>query len=198
MKQDEHKSFPLEWPVGWPRARDYRRGPYRISYHRAMDHLIDELELMGATDIVVSSNLPVRKTDGLPYASAARKQIADPGVAVYFRFERDSQVIACDKWEEVRDNLRAIGLTVESLRRIERSGASELMKRAMIGMKSLPAMGESGAAHWSEVLGVDSSATPNEIRAAYRRKSREHHPDNGGDANEFHRVQQALQQALPS
>lgn len=32
-----------------------------------------------------------------------------------------------------------------------------------------------------EALGVTERATPDEIKAAYRRLAREHHPDNGGD-----------------
>jgi hypothetical protein len=32
-----------------------------------------------------------------------------------------------------------------------------------------------------EILGVRPGASPEDIRAAYRRKSRQHHPDHGGD-----------------
>jgi curved DNA-binding protein CbpA len=40
-------------------------------------------------------------------------------------------------------------------------------------------------------LGVASNATAEEIKAAYRRKARETHPDAGGDAETFRRVQTA-------
>lgn len=42
-----------------------------------------------------------------------------------------------------------------------------------------------------QILGVDPSATDEEIKAAYRRRVRETHPDTGGDADEFHDVQVA-------
>lgn len=42
------------------------------------------------------------------------------------------------------------------------------------------------------LLGVDERATADEVRRAYRRLARITHPDAGGDAAEFHRLQQAV------
>lgn len=42
-----------------------------------------------------------------------------------------------------------------------------------------------------EILGVDSTASDDELRRAYRRRLRETHPDAGGVAAEFHAVQEA-------
>ena len=36
-----------------------------------------------------------------------------------------------------------------------------------------------------EILGVDKSATSEEIKAAHRRRSKKTHPDAGGDAQSF-------------
>lgn len=41
------------------------------------------------------------------------------------------------------------------------------------------------------VLGLEPDADPGAVRAAYRRAAREHHPDRGGSAEQFHRVQEA-------
>lgn len=45
-----------------------------------------------------------------------------------------------------------------------------------------------------EVLGVDRDADDEEIKSAYREKAKEHHPDQGGDAEKFKDVQEAYEQ----
>lgn len=42
-----------------------------------------------------------------------------------------------------------------------------------------------------KVLGVSSSATQDEIKAAYRKMAMKHHPDRGGDANKFKEIEEA-------
>lgn len=43
------------------------------------------------------------------------------------------------------------------------------------------------------VLGLSGPAGPDEVKQAYRRRARELHPDAGGDAEQFRRVQEAYQ-----
>lgn len=42
-----------------------------------------------------------------------------------------------------------------------------------------------------QILGIPRTATKDEIKAAYRRKAHEHHPDKGGSTAKFKEVQQA-------
>lgn len=42
-----------------------------------------------------------------------------------------------------------------------------------------------------ETLGIDKSADTDEIRQAYKRLAKEHHPDRGGDAEKFKKIQEA-------
>ncbi len=42
-----------------------------------------------------------------------------------------------------------------------------------------------------QILGVRSNAKPATIKKAYRKKAQEHHPDKGGDVEEFHRIKEA-------
>ncbi len=45
-----------------------------------------------------------------------------------------------------------------------------------------------------EVLGLADNATPEDINRAYRRLAMQHHPDRGGDAEAFEKVQRAYEQ----
>jgi|SRR5882672_733887 len=48
------------------------------------------------------------------------------------------------------------------------------------------------------VLGVPPDASADEVRKAYRKKARQHHPDRGGDPEKFREVQHALKQITNS
>lgn len=169
------EAYPLSWPDGWPRRKAWERKPsaYQVEFAKARDELLRELRLMGARDVVLSSNVPLRR-DGLPLANM--RQPEDPGVAVYWTdAKRMPRVIACDVWRTVRENLRAVGIAIESIRSLERTGASEILERAFAGFARLPASSD----HWG-VLGIRKS-TRAALDARYRQLTREHHPDRGGD-----------------
>ena len=42
-----------------------------------------------------------------------------------------------------------------------------------------------------ETLGVTPTSTPSEIKKAYRRLAMKHHPDKGGDIDQFKKIQEA-------
>lgn len=46
---------------------------------------------------------------------------------------------------------------------------------------------------WAVTLGVSLSATEKEVKAAYRKKVMENHPDRGGDPEEFQKIQTAYE-----
>jgi DnaJ-domain-containing protein 1 len=79
------------------------------------------------------------------------------------------------------------------LRGIERWGAKELVDAAFRGFEALPA-GDS----WWDVLGVRPDATKDLVTLAYRRLVKQHHPNASGDPEQFHRIQQAYDQAVAS
>ncbi len=186
-------AYPLDWPDGWPRTRRPERSRFDTTFATARDALIDELRLLGARHVVLSTNIPLRN-DGLPYARYRTPE--DRGVAVYFLLDGRHQCIPCDKWDRIEDNVQAIRKTVEALRGLERWGAKTMVDAAFRGFRALPDPGSAGGRSWREVLGVSADATWPDVQAAYRRRRREAHPDSrDGNSAAFQAVQKAWQQA---
>lgn len=158
--------FPLHWPGGWPRTRTPQRSRFDVSFVSARYGLFDEIGRMGGRYIVLSTNIELRK-DGLPYANQPEPR--DSGVAVYFERKGKQMVFACDRWDRVKDNMRAIQKTIEAMRGIERWGASDLLERAFSAFQALPPPGQIKRT-WREVLGFPPDATPRreDIERAYR------------------------------
>lgn len=146
---------------------------------RALEDLERELELLGGTNIILSTNLELR-LDGLPRAN--QRIPDDAGACVYFDLEGKDQAIPCDQWDRVEDNIYAIAKTINALRGIERWGAKELLNAAFRGFKALPENAGKGSIEaWWDVLEVDPhETTEDEVIRAYKAKAREAHPDRGG------------------
>lgn len=189
------ESYPLSWPDGWQRTPDHKRtssSKFNTTFERARRELFNELRLLGATGVVVSSWLPLRR-DGLPYADQARRKLDDPGVAVYFTLRKRQMVMARDAYTNVHDNLRSIGLGIAHLRGLERHGGGQMMERAFEGFAQLAPPDSFDAL---AVLGLRPGARREDITAAFRELSKRHHPDMGGSAEEFQKIERARTIAL--
>lgn len=191
MKKND--AYPLTWPFGWNKTllKNRKRARFNTSFAKARDGLLSELRLMGAREIIISTNIPLRR-DGLPYASGREPE--DTAVAVYFSYDGNSQCIPCDKWDRVQDNMQAVNLTICAIRGLERWGAKEMVDAAFRGFVALPP--PEPKSHWHEVLEVSLDASPEEIRRAFLKKVKETHPDTGGNINEFREVRNAYEKAL--
>lgn len=186
------ESHPLHWPAGWPRAKLRKSAPFKMGLANARDHLMNELRLMGARYIVLSSNLALR-LDGLPYAKQER--ITDPGISVYFQWHGKQMTFACDRWDRVEDNIRAVGKTIEALRGIERWGASDMMERAFSAFEALPAPDGATAASCWDILDIPPRSSSAAIERAYRARAKTAHPDAGGSREEWDQLVEAVSTA---
>src|SRR6266852_2084204 len=108
------ESYPLCWPIGWPRSTWAQRGKSRFggNTYNQIKELQRELRLLGAQNIIVSSNVPVRQ-DGLPYSDAAKRRYDDPGVAIYFNLKKRPLSMARDRYWTPWENMRSLVLTIE-------------------------------------------------------------------------------------
>lgn len=115
--------------------------------------LYDELSRfrVDQRSIVVSSNLIIGRR-GLPLKPNGRGP-EDPGVAAWFyrlsfvdgHYKKKLFCIACDAYDDVTSNMRALGKTIEALRGIQRWGSTLLLERAFSGFEhqALPEPDES-------------------------------------------------------
>lgn len=205
--------FPLSWPTGWTRMHDANRrqanfgktvrweGSEKADGTRekmsrkaslnpadAAKRLYVELDRLGATHVILSTNQEVR-ADGTPRSD--RREPTDVGAAVYFRLADKPRCLACDRWNRVADNIAAIAQHIDALRRIDRYGVGT-MEQAFAGYAALPPTSED----WAIVLGVSATATREEIISAHRKLASEHHPDKGGRLEDMARINAARDVAL--
>ncbi len=191
------ESFPLDWPVGYPRTRERSRAPYKASGGKARDQVLRELRLMDVGDwnVIISTNCPV--SSRTMQFLVQRGEPSDPGVAVYFRKKDKPYVLACDRWDKVADNLRAIALTVEAMRGMDRWGVSEMLERVFQGFTALPPPPGQAAKprHWTEILGCGPGIRLELAEAAYRELMKRAHPDRGGSVAAAVELNRAIEEA---
>jgi hypothetical protein len=192
-------AYPLHWPLGRPRARSrdhaqfgttgrsHSRSRQQLTVAESRSRLQDELDRLGAREVILSTNLELR-LDGAPRSGQADP--GDPGAALYFKLKGRDTVLACDKWDRVADNIAAIAKHIEALRGIERWGVGTI-EQAFAGYQALPAPEQ-----WWQVLGLTESATRAEIVVAYRQLASKAHPDTGGSNAAMARLNAARDDAL--
>lgn len=194
--------YPLQWPEGWKRTQSYQRKTATFSRQGkaltvfdGVQRVLDELQRLGVhqDDVIVSTNLQTR-LDGLPRSNQARP--GDPGVCVYWKPAKSPmRCMAVDRYDEVQDNLAAVAATLEAMRSIERHGGAAILDRAFTGFAALPAP-VGGKRDWWTVLELSSTASQAEIREAFNRLAREHHPDRGGTDERMAEIIRARDEAL--
>lgn len=193
---DQIEAFPLNWPMGYERTPAHRRQPSRFSQtmEKAQHNLRLEIGRMGASGLIVSTNIRIRR-DSYMYTEDMNKKLDDPGVAIHFKYEGKPVAMCCDTYYRVWENIYALSKGIESLRGMERWGVSEFLKRAFTGFAALP--DPTAAKPWWEVLGVHREADMAVITSAFRNFARTYHPDveRTGDTEMFRTFREAYEQA---
>lgn len=154
--------------------------PFRAPYQATIDLLEREVRMLGARHVVVELAITESdlRNDGQPYAGTRPDH---PGVTVAFESKHGPLKYTADKFATWQENLRAIALGLEALRKVDRYGMTSRGEQ-YAGWKALPA----GSSEQVE-RGRDLIREHGSIRDAIMAT----HPDHGGDASDFDAVQAA-------
>ena len=180
---DNPDAYPLNWPPGRPRSGCREKAQFQVTVGAAVQGIRYQVDRLGGVEVVISTNIELRK-DGYPRGDRPMPQ--DKGVAVYFKLKGKPMSFACDRWNTVKDNMRAIERTIEALRSIERWGSGSMVEQAFTGFAALPSPEQP-----FQVLGVGANASREEVERAYRLLAAKHHPDRGGDEQQMARINAA-------
>lgn len=192
---EQKNKYPLAWPVGYARTTKRIRSPFKQTMDHAQRFLRDEITRLKGTDLIVSTNLPIRLDGGI-YSMYMDRKIDDPGVAIYFNYKGKAISMCCDQYLTVWENIYALGKGIEALRGMERWGVSDFLDRAFTGFTALPE--HQPARPWWKVLGLDGiTVDEQKVLDAYRRLSKIHHPDvAGGNTEQFHQITDARDRGI--
>jgi hypothetical protein len=174
----------------WPgeRTRGRQDAPFKAGLSATLGTLTRELRMLRATDVwleVAMTDHDFRQ-DGRPKANA---RAFHPGVVLSFHSHtlgKDFRY-ATDRFWTWQDNLRAIALGLEALRKVERYGIANRGEQ-YAGWAQLPAGGPSSA------RGEELIRRHGGLRQALMAT----HPDHGGDAADFADVQAARARKAPA
>jgi hypothetical protein len=192
-----HYQFrPIEqWPG--PRTRDRQRSRFKASYQDTLRLLERELVHLQATNIVVQADCDesMIRRDGMLRSNAV---LRGPGVILSFDSKHGPLSYPCDTYANWDCNLRAIALSLEALRTVDRYGVTKRAEQYQ-GWAKLPGPKPESPASAATAVSVlaeaarcnDSDVRKDRLEEIYRAACRRTHPDIGGDPEAFKRVQAA-------
>lgn len=181
----------LAWPVGFGKENGSGgTGAFKVDLDQAEREMARTLEALGATSAYLSSDNPLG-ANGRPKGMFGKYEHS--AVVLHFVRQGKELTIPCDKFDSLRANVRALGLSVAAIYLMDRYGTSQLMDAALSGFAALPAggMATPPPKPWYDVFGIPESAPAELVEAAYKVALKRSHPDKGGSEQEFQQVQRA-------
>lgn len=202
--------------VTWPgtETKSPQRAPFGATYTSTLQVLDRELRQLGAKHPV----LEMWVTDGqvrLDGALRADARPSKPGLILSFESKHGPLRYPCDRFWHWQDNLRAIALGLEALRKVERYGIASRNEQYVgwkalgagiaIGQSARPTFDSLEAAaeflvnhgEWGTEMGdprdlIDGPIAPELVAAYYRSAAKRLHPDvDGGTAELFEQLGEA-------
>jgi hypothetical protein len=196
-----------EWPGEETPSWKRKRSTFSAGWGSTLILLEHELVQLKATNVLFLVDVPpedFRVTDGHPKSKA---RWGHPGVVVAFDSIHGPLKYACDAFDSFPDNVRAVALGLEALRKVERYG---IVKRGeqYKGWSQLPpgtAMGAEMTKEeaWRVLIDLGGGPAdlafygdPAEVEHYYRLAAKAHHPDRGGNGDLMSRATAARERLL--
>jgi hypothetical protein len=207
MTDQRYEIRPL---VGWvgqitkPSARQ-SGSAFRAPWPATLELIGRETRLLGARLVVIQvdvTDAEIRR-DGMLRANA---KVRTPGVKVAFDSKHGPLTYATDEYAHWKANVRAVALSLQALRAVDRYGVSKSGEQyrgwTAIGSGAPQPMSVDEAAgfmaeHAARVLGgrapgaVDILTDPAARAGAFKAAARVLHPDAGGSAEQFRQLAEA-------
>lgn len=192
-----------QWPGEMKRPSQRKRSTFRASYPATIRGLERELSHLRASKVVIEAALTDGdiRNDGLIRAGS---RPSHPGVILSFQAPTGPLRFPCDTYNDWQENLRAIVLALDALRRVDRYGVTRRGEQ-YTGWKQLPSgitpamtieqaaeilcglAGQSGDG--TRITVIESAKA---LQGAYRDACKNTHPDlNGGTDGSFKILQEA-------
>lgn len=191
-----------EWPAPLRGQDDRRQSAFAAPLSTTLQQLERELRAVGALEQELLIAIPPEqfRRDGQPRADA---RALHPGVVLQFRTDLGRLAYPCDSFTSWQDNLRAITLSLEALRKVDRYGvtAHGEQYRGFLALEA-PAAEPSAfataedAERW--LRRMYQTGEPLNLRQLVRKAKRLAHPDAGGTTDIFLRVVAAERTLLDS
>lgn len=191
-----------QWP-GKP-TRSPEKARFTSGYRESLDLLDKELAQVNARNVIVQAYFERHQLrgDGWPYSNARPSQ---SGLIVSFTSNKGALSFPCDKYTSFDDNLRAIALSLQALRAVDRYGVTQRAEQyqgwAQIEAPKPEVMTAEDAARFVSVAAYGTPRFTTEIvsdtearKKAYRSAAAMLHPDNqdSGHAELFKQLQEAM------
>lgn len=183
-----------EWPGAFTRERQVSKFSAGLSdtlrlLDREIWNLVDTRAQQDSAEVLIAIPPGAFRIDGRPYANAKAEH---PGVIFSIDSRHGHLSYPCDTFTRWEDNLRAIALALEALRKVDRYGVTKRGEqyRGFLAIESTAApAGFSTADEAREWLTERFSPhQQHSVRVLVRVAKRAAHPDVGGSSDLFQRV----------
>lgn len=166
------------WPHAETKPRTYSR--FQATWNVTLEDLAYEVDKLDGTNVVFGAGFRESdlRMDGWPRADRRQEPYLHPGVELSFDSRHGRLVYATDAFTDWRSNVRAIALSLEALRAVDRYGVSKRGQQ-YAGWAQLGPGGPD----------VDRGRRLVEQHGGVRQALMATHPDHGGDPRDFADVQ---------